>query len=273
MKTIVINYGTVSKPDLEGIENSIMPVFISIMDGDSPKVINLTLQNIEVTFINPFSKAELASINATQSTNGYVVNFPAFTSINNYPFVIKLKTISDGSFEVLAKGDYSLTSLYNESDSVDEFILSELPNGLTLSDTFKQTKKRYWQLYLAPSLNISQELLFNESIWGALANSLIAKLIVNDSLILALKGNLTQFKSSDGSKVTGGGVKAITTGPNSVEFYDVSTTVSKMFSPNSNGLSIFDQLTKDIAMLSERLGITMNYVGQKPNNIVIPPLI
>jgi hypothetical protein len=275
MKTIVITYGTVSKPDLEGIENSIMPVSISILENGIPKVIDFITKSIEVSFINPFTKTEIASVNAIadSSGTGYIVNFPAFESINNYPFIIKLKDLSEGNFEVLAQGDYSLTSLYNESDSIDEFILVELPNGLSLTESFKQTKKRYWQMYLAPTLNIQLGGMFNESIWGPLANALIAKLIVNDSLILALKGNLTQFRSSDGSGVSGGGVKSITTGPNVVEFYDVSTTVSKLLSPNNSGLSALDQLNRDIAMLSERLGITLNYVGQKIAPIIIPPFI
>lgn len=215
------------------------------------------------------------SINHTTGVISFSLTSTHTQNLGNFEYrVFKLVT---GDPEVLLTwGRISVITPFNLINSIDSFLLAELPMGLTLRPEFKIQKLAYWRLFLKDSFTpaIPESSLDDATLWSPLANSLIAKLIFYDALLLAAKGSLIAFlfggsiSSNEGGQP---GVKSITTGPATVEYFEGNKIIEGLFKSNNGGLSAFNILQQDICMLTSKLGIHLSICP--PQKIVIVPKI
>lgn len=219
------------------------------------------------------------------SVNGVITIETADVSFSISPMI----TSNVGSFEYvilqvkesdnipLIRGNIVINEYVPFSDSIEQYISAELPEGLTLSEKFINQKIRYWRLFLQEAYNVKDENLNVDSAWPVLVNVLIGKLIAYDALVTAIKGNLfsvfnaTSNYQSNSSSTTNGDVKSITTGPTQVEFYasgeTVNSVIKSVTSNSENGKSILSQMAEDLCGLASKL--TLKLPMCKAGNVVM----
>ena len=146
-----------------------------------------------------------------------------------------------------------------------------------------------WQLYLQPIVNheIPISRYSNENYYEALENQLIMELAVYDiisthltDLILtagnSLQGYMSKISGPESDDGEGNGnIKAITTGPTEVQFYqDLTDSLSTMYKAYSSSVSpggILDILRQNLCTLASRLMILLPFCNV--NNTVITPRV
>lgn len=153
---------------------------------------------------------------------------------------------------------------------------------LKMSDEEKELYIHKWQLYIGPLVNhfIPMEYFTNELYYEGLENQLIMELAVWEFLkikmmeLLARLGQylsnvttLTESEAEESTKSRGERIKAITTGPTEVQYYDtVTETVANLYSTYQKALSpggLIDTLLKQLCTLAERLEIYLPFCNQK----------
>lgn len=182
------------------------------------------------------------------------------------------------------------TSLTN---SIYELIKYYIPSEmeLSMSDEEKALYINKWQLYIHPLVNhfIPLEYYSNELYYEGLENQLIMELAVWEFLstklmnLLARMGqylaNVTTLseEESEGSSVSRGErIKAITTGPTEVQYYDeMSEAIANLYSTYQKALApggLIDTLKRNLCTLAERLEI---YLPFCPNHVsrVVPRVV
>jgi hypothetical protein len=144
--------------------------------------------------------------------------------------------------------------------------------GLTMDNAFQTQSIQYWQLYLQPGFEIPDGLVFLDSAWPILGRFLIAKLVVHSYITKLLQnfvGGALATSSSSGSG--DGALKKLETGPSNAEFYNPADSLEVIMKAGTGGASPFDQLTKDICQLAQRVKIYLPICGQI-NQVVVPVL-
>lgn len=171
---------------------------------------------------------------------------------------------------------------------VDNYSPSEIV-GTVKNNSQKEFLIAKWQLYLQPLIfnpEVQVENTFNASSWPPLVNSLIAKLVVIDIIIMessafllrtAVNGSGGGTTSSSGTNTSSsnGGIKSIETGPTKVERYEnkdnsstseklsnLSKTYQSLISPGG----VLDQLKETACQESKRLQIYLPSCGQLSKN-------
>lgn len=220
----------------------------------------------------------LHTINASfdTSTGRVTVSFDTnHTSTPGYYDYQLVETKNNGNKMYLQLGNLSIEQLEGLTTGIDAFIRSETPANLSIVPNFKNQKIKYWQSFLSILTNPIKTNPHNEASWSILEKALIGKLVIYEALLLATKGSYVGFinatSKTDTSTQSSGGVKSITTGPTSVEFHDVSSSVSSMMKPNGPaGLSAFDKFKEDLCILAKRLRISLPMCPPLNEGPVIP---
>lgn len=186
------------------------------------------------------------------------VQNPTHTYAADGDYTVSLvATNADGASEA-----YEYAVSVNEANdiSIDEIISFELPASITLDQNTKNYLIKKWRLCLQAAFSILDEYLGDESKYSQLQNILIAKLVVYDLIIAEARKYMASSLNGGGNSSggsAGGNIKKIETGPSSAEWYSGSQTLSALFTPNSKGVSIFDELTYDICMLGQKLKVKL----------------
>ena len=102
-----------------------------------------------------------------------------------------------------------------------DMVRNETPGGVYIPDSFVSIKSLEWRLYLQKAFepNIADVDITNEQAWPVLVNFLIAKLVVYDYLVKAIKSLLAKTSSADQSNAAS--LKKIETGPFSYTTYKI----------------------------------------------------
>lgn len=191
--------------------------------------------------------------------------------LGNFEYVIE-DTKSGGSIIPIGKGNIIVENYIPFSNSIDAFLVSELPANLSVTENFTNQRLLYWRLILQKAFNISDEDLETESAWPKLVNILFAKLVVYDALMLAATGSFVQFLGgsfTDTTTMGSGGIKSVETGPTKVEYYDTATSAKNALTAPAGGSSMFDILKSSICGLSNHLKVKLPMCEGK--NIPIHP--
>lgn len=188
---------------------------------------------------------------------------------------------------VNAEAKTSLTgSIY---DLISFYIPAEMELNMSIEE--KEVYIHKWQLYIHPLVNhfIPLENATNELFYEGLENQLIMELAVweflNTKLIelmarlgqyLANTTTLSEEESEDSSVSRGERIKAITTGPTEVQYYDnITESIANLYSTYQKALApggIIDTIKKNLCMLAERLEIYLplcqNHTTRKVPHVV-----
>jgi hypothetical protein len=146
------------------------------------------------------------------------------------------------------------------SENIVERVGIENTSNLTIQSPYIISKYGYWYEFLLP--------LFDNVI-PPLGEQLIAKLIVRDAFMLAVKNNLSAFLDVTGASPTAG-VKKVVTGPAESEFFDTAASIRDFMKPNSSGVSPMELLNADICELASRLLIKLQMCKEIPVRTVVP---
>ena len=112
---------------------------------------------------------------------------------NSGLFQISLScTNSDGT--ALFSFSISLSNSPSLDITISEMVMAELPVGVSINSIYYGQLLKKWQLYLQKSQSISDTDVFDESKWSVMANVLIAKLIINDLMILNQKNVISSLQ-------------------------------------------------------------------------------
>lgn len=170
---------------------------------------------------------------------------------------------------------------------IDLFIPQE--TGVEITQEEKEMYITKWQLYIQPLVNreIPISRYSNEDYYEALENQLVMELAVYDiisthitDLILtagnSLQGYMAKIAGSSDEEGDGNGnIKAITTGPTEVQFYqDLTDSLSTMYKAYSSSVEpggILDILRQNLCTLASRLVIFLPFCDV--NNRVITPRV
>lgn len=202
----------------------------------------------------------------------FIFNSTILTWNGSNEYYIVKKKVGEQDM-VLLRGNVILEEYSPFSNTIDSYLLSELPLGFVPSVDFTNQKIRYWRLFLQSAFDIPDSLLNIDSAWPELVNILIAKLVTHDVLLSSIRGNLiTAFgeniTTSDTSNGMGMDVKSIETGPSKVEFHPVGETMLQLLKSTTTSNNILYQLAQDICGLSSKLAVKLPMC--KAENLVIP---
>ncbi len=144
-----------------------------------------------------------------------------------------------------------------------DLVVTESPGGITIPEAFANSKSLEWRtiLKLRPNSDLENAVVNQDDTWPLLYNILIAKLIVNDWLVKALKSAMVSGSSSSSSSSTettpsATAIKSIETGPTKVEFQDSMKSVSE-FMKTAGGNNALTSLQNDICGLASSLQIKL----------------
>lgn len=171
-------------------------------------------------------------------------------------------------------------------DLINYYLPSEISVDMSLEE--KQVYIHKWQLYIGPLVNhpIPPSEYTNELYYDGLENQLVMELAVWDHLntklwdLLARSGkylsNVTDLNGDGEGGSRGDRIKAITTGPSEVQFYDkLSESIANLYSTYYKALQpggIIDELKKNLCMLAERLNIWLP-ICQRVKQVVPPKVV
>jgi hypothetical protein len=180
------------------------------------------------------------------------------------------ETPAAGDPFIVTQGNINVVSLDEVTYSLDTMIVNE-SLGLDISDKdWKNNRVRYWRLYLQPLLDIADADLNNETAWGFLPNTLIAKLVVYDYIDSKIKAGITSSLEQSASGSSSGGIKKVETGPTNVEYYEEKETLTTILKSGTGGQTPFDQLKESLCMLAARLLVYLPICGRRPKPNVMP---
>lgn len=168
--------------------------------------------------------------------------------------------------------------LYSNQITVEKYLSTYMPPGLTILDPIKETLIKTWQMNIGSLLTpkIAEEVLFDDLSWPTLANALIAKLVIREAYMKSAAGALILAMNSgasngDTSIQSSAAKKSIETGPTKVEWHDASTMVKAYLSQGATkGGSIFDNITTDICYLSSRLRVQLPFCDRLKHSPIVP---
>lgn len=177
--------------------------------------------------------------------------------LGEFEYILFGEIPNDGYKQQIIKGTISSVQYVPFSDTIEQYLSSELPLGVKLTPTFMGQRVRFWRLYLQHAFGLSDEQVHIENLWPELANALIAKLVFHDALLLAIRGNMFGFFGGDYTQEGSGGgsVKKIETGPSSVEFHPLGNTLNSLLGKGSSGYSVWDELLTTLCGLARKLGV------------------
>lgn len=263
----------VKEIDFELIENKSESKVFTLTNDDG-SVYDMTGSSASCKFYNTGDPDNPTTIACTINTSTGKITVP-FTNIHTadlgiFEYIIE-ETKVDTTVVPVVMGNITIVEYTPFSNTIEAFLRSELPDGLTLNSDYQNQRITYWRLILQDAFEITDEFLNIESAWPTLVNALIAKLIAYDALILAAKGSLINFL---GGNVTesdqfGGPVKKVETGPANVEYYSASDILSDLFQKNAQGYSAIDELKADLCGLANKLKVKLPMC--KGNIIPIKP--
>lgn len=215
------------------------------------------------------------------SPNAWVWNFggagssseqnPLFTFSSAGTYTISLvATNTDGSSDAYT---YDITVNEDNLITIDDILGFELPASITLDQSHKNYLLTKWRLYLQAAFAIETEYINDESHYSQLQNILLSKLVIYDLLLKEAQDYLASGMnggavSSEGA--AGGNVKRVETGPAQVEWYSSSKTLSEIFTPNDDGVSLFDEVLQDVCGLAGRLQVKLPMCRQFVTNPMVP---
>lgn len=250
---------------IKGSESAKTFLVTEIVNGKEQPY-DLSSKTIEVA-INNLDGTLLTTLNGAGGLGSVEVIFGSSVTTDEKTYTYSIKEINGTTHTVLIYGDLDVGPI--NLNSLDDIIAQEYP-GIVLPESFKETKVRYWQLFLqnAPSPAISNENLHNSTEWPELFNHLISKLVNLDYLTAISKVAIVSGIASENSSESGGLVKKIETGPTNVEFYDLGGTLGDLFRPNTNGDTALYKLSQDICELADRLKVQLGLCKPRKNTIV-----
>lgn len=199
------------------------------------------------------------------------------------------QVIDGESFEFEMRIGISETSKTQLSDSIyvliDAYIPPEFKPFLNVFN--KQIFIEKWQLYLQPIVNheIPLEDYNDELAYEALENQLVMELSVYDYLMVEIMHLINRSTESvkdeeDTGDEEGGAnqrVKAITTGPSEVQFFEGlsgsnATALAKSATLAMQPGGFIESLKQNLCMLAERLEIYLP-ICKQPFNPVVPKVV
>lgn len=207
----------------------------------------------------PTNSPETIQGTITEGTSNASFLFPStlLTEEGNFEYIV-VETKPSSEQIVLIRGNIIVSPYVTFSETVESFLLTELPINFTLDNNFVNQQTKYWRLFLQEGFDITDANLNKDSAWPILVNALIAKLIAYNALTMALKGNLiTVFGSSTISTSTSKrDVKSIETGPTKVEFHPAGDTMNQIIKSSTSANSdIFKNLSEDLCGLARKLTV------------------
>jgi len=139
------------------------------------------------------------------------------------------------------------------------------PESISSSLVKQLTMK--WQELLYEGVGVSLENRYSEYRWPHLANTLIAYLIIRDSVYNSLSASALAAAATSSSSSEGGAIKKIETGPVNVERHDGSSVASKAFTAMFNRPGLWEDIQAQLCSLAAKLGI---HISGCKNPVVIP---
>lgn len=135
---------------------------------------------------------------------------------------------------------------------IKELVRLDLPDTTNPTDAIIDGLAKVFQLYLAPRLNKTGDDIEDDTKWSTLENNLIAKLIVRERALNALKVSTASAGGGTGS----GGIKSIKTGPSEASWHDVSTYWKSVLGNTTNSFAEFE---KEVCMWARDLGVRLPF--------------
>lgn len=168
---------------------------------------------------------------------------------------------------LLLFGDLDI--ILQSPNSLDSLIDNEVPSIYPLDETYKESRKTYWRLFLQDAADILDADIEDWTKWPTLYNFLIAKLVTYDAMMKEAKKGLMLTAGANGDPNSSNGqIKKVETGPAMVEFAETGLGLSYLFRSSSSGDRPFDVLVQDICGLSNKLGLYLNICPKKKTPIV-----
>jgi hypothetical protein len=239
---------------------------------DLSSLTNITLR----ASLDGFITTPINIVGAVSGAGNNVVTFifaVGDTADVGYFEYLILKDYNLSTEDVLSGGNITVAVKEGFSTTLNTIINTETPAGLTITEDQKNTRIRYWRLYLQTAVTptIADADLEDETAWDDLVNYLIAKLVIYDSLVLeSKKAMISASGGGEGTMNGGGSLKKLETGPSNAEWWDSSELLFKMFKPDVNGNTPFDGLKQDLCQLSARVRVYLPICGQLSHNPIIP---
>lgn len=224
-------------------------------------VYDMTGSSVICKFYKNPSSPDNISCSINVSTGVITVPFTSSLVDSNGVFEYLIEeTTASSDIIPLVKGNITVLDYTPFSETIEAYLISELPANITLTENYRNQRIFYWRRILQDAFNISDSNLNIEEAWPILVNVLIAKLVVYDAMMLAAKGSFMAFLGGDYtiSDSIGGPIRKIETGPANVEFHPISDSLKSVFQPGSSGVSSFDIMLKDLCGLSNKLEVKLN---------------
>jgi hypothetical protein len=146
--------------------------------------------------------------------------------------------------------------------------------GIPMNEDWTTQNILYWKLYLQPQFELEDTEIYDDANWPPLSRFLIAKLVVHDWITHLMQTNLASSFGTTEEGVTtttgSGGLKKLTTGPSSAEWYDTNESLTKVLTKGSSGTSAFDQLSRGVCDLAHRLRAYIPMCGLPSAPTILP---
>lgn len=237
------------------------------LSGATNITLNASLDNWSTTPISIVGTVSGAGNNIVT----FVFSVTDTANNGNFEYLI-LEDFALGSEGVISGGNINIQDKEGFSTSLDAMVTTETPAGLVISPNDKNNRIRFWRNYLQPLVTpvIADVDLEVESVWSTLANSLIAKLVIYDSLLLeSKKAMIAASGGGEGAMEGGGALKKLETGPSNAEWWDASNFLSTMFKPDKDGNTPFDSLKQDLCQLAHRIRVHLPICSKLPHSPIV----
>jgi len=176
-------------------------------------------------------------------------------------------TDSEGTSSVALIVYFSASGITG-TEPIMYMVKARIPQDVSVTDQDIYSETLKWQEVFYDSFPsvISYENRHDETLYSALENSVIAKLVVRD--LIAAGANSYLLTLGGGSSSGGSGdIKKITTGPADAEWFSASSSWYGIMRPGS----LWDQLNKEICTLGSVLQVKMP--GCEGNSVIMAPQI
>jgi PKD repeat protein len=177
--------------------------------------------------------------------------------------VVLQATNSDGSdsytFDVVVS-DVNIVPF-----TIAQLVAMGIPSGITIPPDYLKAQVAKWQTLLgAPnSINVPAPDTYDETKWPALANVLIANLVIYDYIISLTNNSIISGNTSSGSTSAISEVKQIKTGPTEVEYFSSNQALSDFLKASD----FFTMSKGNICGIADALGIYLNMCPARKNSV------
>jgi PKD repeat protein len=145
--------------------------------------------------------------------------------------------------------------------SITDLIASRLPLEILSMASVVTLKpeliNKYQDMfYKALPFELPEEGIFDDTAWPYLHKTLIAALVSLDIIQTLALSNLG---SSNSGNAGNNNIKAVTTGPTTVEYHAINTFLSNVYQKRADGTSMWDEMRSEACLIASNLGIFLPF--------------